>query len=73
MFWGARVENVLQTSKMIALSSAEAELYAVVAASAEAFAIAAYSRNLGRDLAVEMKCDSAAALGVTNRAGIGNV
>ena len=58
---------------MIALITAEAELYAMVAASAEALAIAAYSRDLGLDLAVEMYCDSAAALGITNRAGIGKV
>jgi hypothetical protein len=56
-----------------ALSSAEAELYAMVAASAEALAIAAYARDLGLDLGIEMYCDSAAALGITNRAGIGKV
>ena len=70
-------EHVLKTyckqQKVIALSSAEAELYAMVAASAEAIAIAAYARDLGLDLAVEMYCDSAAALGITNRAGIGKV
>ena len=59
--------------KVIALNSAEAELYAMVAASAEAIAIADYVRDLGLDLAVEMYCDSAAALGITNRAGIGKV
>ena len=45
----------------------------MVVASAEALAIAAYSRDLGLDLAVEMHCDSAAALGITNRAGIDKV
>ena len=45
----------------------------MVAASAEALAIAAYARDLGLDLAVEMYCDSAAALGITNRAGLGKV
>ena len=59
--------------KVIALSSAEAELYAMVAASAEALAIVACSRDLGLDLAVEMYCDSAAAFGITNWAGIGKV
>ena len=45
----------------------------MVAASAEALAIATYLRDLGLDLAVEMYCDSAAALGITKRAGIGKV
>ena len=45
----------------------------MVSASAEAIAIAAYARDLGLDLAVGMYCDSAAALGITNRAGIGKV
>ena len=55
--WGVTCvgEHVLQTyykqQTNIALSSAEAELYAMVAASAEALAIAAYSRDLGLDLA----------------------
>ena len=70
-------EHVLKTyckqQKVIALSSAEAELYAMVSASAEAIAIAAYARDLGMDLGIEMYCDSAAALGITNRAGIGKV
>ena len=58
---------------MIALSSAEAELYAVAAASAEALAISAYARDLGLNLTFEMYCDSTAALGILNRAGIGKV
>ena len=70
-------EHVLKTyckfQKVIALSSAEAELYAMVAASAEVLAIAAYAKDLGLDPAVEMYCDSAATLGITNRAGIGKV
>ena len=45
----------------------------MVAASAEALAISAYARDLGLDLGIDMYCDSAAALGITNRAGIGKV
>ena len=67
------VKTYCKQQKTIALSSAEAELYAMVAASAEALAISAYARDLGLELAVEMYCDSAAALGITNRAGIGKV
>ena len=58
---------------MVALSSAEAELYAMVAASAESLAVIAYARDLGVDLGGEVYTDSAAALGITHRAGIGKV
>ena len=70
-------EHVIKTyckqQKVIALSSAEAELYAMVAASAETLAIAAYARDLGLNLECELYCDSSAALGITQRAGIGKV
>ena len=67
------IKSSSKQQKVIALSSAEAELYAMVAASAEAIAMSAYARDLGMDLAIEMYCDSAAALGITDRAGIGKV
>ena len=70
-------EHVIKTycrqQKVIALSSAEAELYAMVAASAETLALAAYARDLGLSLDCELYCDSAAALGISQRAGIGKV
>ena len=59
--------------KVVALSSAEAELYAMVAASAESLAIISYSRDLGHALGGEILTDSAAALGIGQRAGIGKV
>ena len=57
------------------MSSAGAELYAMVAASAETLALAAYARDLhvGLDLDCELYCDSAAALGIAQRAGVGKV
>ena len=58
---------------MIALSSAEAELYAMVAASAETLPFAAYARDLGLDLYCELYCNSAAVLGIAQRAGVGKV
>ena len=45
----------------------------MVAASAETLALAAYARDLGLDLECELYCDSAAALGIAQRAGIGKV
>ena len=70
-------EHTLKTysrqQKVIALSSAEAELYAMVAASAETLAIIAYARDLGREMGGEVYTDSSAALGITLRSGIGKV
>ena len=70
-------EHVIKTycrqQKVVALSSAEAELYATVAASAEAIALGAYCGDLGMEMNAELYCDSSAALGIAHRAGIGKV
>ena len=66
-------KTYLKQLKVIALSSAAAELYAMVAASAETLALAVYARDLGLDLDCELYCDSTAALGIAQRAGIGKV
>ena len=70
-------EHVIKTyskqQKVVALSSAEAELYAMVAASTETLGLQAYARDLGLDMKCELYCDSAAALGIAQRAGIGKV
>ena len=55
------------------LSSAEAELYGLVAASAETMAIQAYAKDLELSLKSELYTDSSAALGIAKRAGIGKV
>ena len=67
------VKTYCKQQKVIALSSAEAELYAMVAASAETLALVAYARDLGMEMGCELYCDSAAALGIAQRAGIGKV
>ena len=67
------IKTYSKQQKTIALSSAEAELYAMVAASAEALAIIAYAGNLGMKLEGEVFTDSSAALGISQRAGIGKV
>ena len=67
------VKTYSRQQKTVALSSAEAELYAMVAASAETLAIIAYARDLGLTFKGEVYTDSSAALGITQRAGIGKV
>ena len=67
------IKSYSRQQRVVALSSAEAELYAMVAASAESLAIIAYCRDLGVHVGGEVYTDSAAALGITHRAGIGKV
>ena len=59
--------------QVVALSSAEAELYSMVAASAECLALIAYAKDLGMTLSGEIYADSSAALGIAQRCGIGKV
>ena len=70
-------EHVIKTysrqQKVIALSSAEAELYAMVAASAESLAIIAYAEDLGTRMGGEVYVDSSAALGISQRCGMSKV
>ena len=67
------IKTYSKQQRTVALSSAEAELYAMVAASAEALAIIAYAADLGLKLDGEVYTDSSAALGISQRAGIGKV
>ena len=67
------IKSYSRQQKVIALSSAEAELYAMVAASAETLAIIAYASDLGMSIGGEVYADSSAALGITQRIGIGKV
>ena len=70
---GHMIKSYARQQRVVALSSAEAELYAMVAASAETLAMIAYCRDLGFAVGGEVYADSAAALGISNRAGIGKV
>ena len=69
--------HVLKTysrqQKTVALSSAEAELHAMVAASAEALGIVALLSDMGVEAIGEVYADSSAALGIAQRQGMGKV
>ncbi len=67
------IKTYCRQQKVVALSSAEAELYAMVAASAETLAAIAYAKDLGSKVGGEVYTDSSAALEITQRAGIGKV
>ena len=67
------IKSYSRQQKIVALSSAEAELYAMVAASAETLGIIAYAKDLGLVMGGEVYGDSTAALGIAQRVGIGKV
>ena len=67
------IKTYCKQQKVAALSSAEDELYAMVAASAGAMAVQAYTSDLGMCLASELYADGLAALARAKRAGIGKV
>ena len=70
---GHMIRSWSRQQKVVALSSAEAELYAMVAASAECLGLIAYARDLGMTMSGEIYADSSAALGIAQRCGIGKV
>ena len=67
------IKSYSRQQKTVALSSAEAELYAMVIASAETMAIISFAKDIGCILEGEIYADSSAALGIAARQGIGKV
>ena len=67
------IKTYSRQQKTVALSSAEAELHAMVAASAEVLGIIGLLDDVGMKLTGEILADSSAALGISNRAGVGKV
>ena len=61
------------TQKRVTLSSAEAELGALVKAAAEAIGITQMAAGLGTSITSEVYVDSSAALAVVNRKGCGKL
>ena len=67
------IKSYSKQQRTIALSSAEAELHAMVAASSECLGIMALLRDMGRVMAGDIYSDSSAALGIAQRQGIGKL
>ena len=67
------IKTYSRQQNVVALSSAEAELYAMVAASAENLALAAYAKDFRETLGGDIFTDSSVALGLFKRCGIGKV
>ena len=67
------IKTYCKKQNVVALRSAEAELFAMFSKSAESMAVQAYASDLGIHLSSELYADSSAALGIAKRAGIGKV
>ena len=70
---GHMIKSYSRQQKTVALSSAEAELHAMVAASAETLGIVSLCKDMGITIGGEIYADSSAALGIAQRTGIGKV
>ena len=72
MWHGSHLLKVwAKTQHAIALSSAEAELYAAVHGTAEAMGMQSLMKDLGMSSTVNVGMDASAALGLINRQGLG--
>ena len=67
------IKSYSRQQRTLALSSAEAELYALLAASAETLGLIAYARDLGIKLEGRLHTDASAAFGIAQRRGLGKV
>ena len=67
------IKHWSSTQKAVTLSSGEAELNGIVKGTAEALGIQSLGRDLGVEMALRVRADSAAAIGICRRSGIGRV
>jgi hypothetical protein len=70
---GHMIKSYSRQQRTVALSSAEAELHAMVAASAETLGVIGLCKDMGLAMEGEVYADSSAALGITQRLGNGKV
>ena len=67
------VKHWSSTQKTVTLSSGEAELAGIVKATAEALGLQSLGADLGLTVSIQVYADSAAAIGICRRCGIGRV
>jgi hypothetical protein len=73
MLGNHQIKHWSTTQGVIALSSAEAELYGIVKATVQGMGLQSVARDLGEEITMDVHTDSSAAMGVCNRNGIGKV
>ena len=67
------VKSWAKTQSLVALSSAESELYALVKCTAEVLGVRSALKDWGRRVGGSVKSDASAALGIIQRQGLGKV
>ena len=67
------IKSWSSNQSIIALSSGEAELYAITKAACQTIGLMALARDFGDDLSGEIKCDANATLGIIHRKGLGKL
>jgi hypothetical protein len=67
------IKHWSSTQKTVTLSSGEAELNGIVKGAAEALGLQSLGRDLGIEIELSLHTDSAAAVGICRRSGIGKV
>ena len=73
MHGGHLLKSFSRTQSNIALSSAEAELYATVTAASEGMGLTAMAKDYGKEMVTKMQVDATAAIGIAERKGLGKV
>ena len=61
------------TQATVALSSGEAELYALVKGASQSLGLLALANDMGHELQATIHSDSSAAIGITQRKGLGKL
>ena len=67
------IRSLSKTQTNIALSSAEAALYAIVAAASEGLGSQAVAKDFGGTLKIDVFVDASAAIGIAQRKGLGRI
>ena len=67
------IKSWAKQQKVLALSSAEAETYGIVAATCESLGLQRFAADMGSNLAIEIYVDAIAARGIIQRSGLGKV
>eukprot|EP00973_Karenia_brevis_P056701 7888525-Karenia_brevis.AAC.1 len=70
---GHLIKSWSKTQSLIALSSAESELYGCVKATAECLGVMSMLMDLGRAKSGTVKADASATLGIISRRGLGKI
>jgi hypothetical protein len=73
MFGKHYIKSWSKTQSLVALSSAESELYALIKCTSEVFGIKSAMSDWGMNISAVMKSDASAALGIVQRQGLGKV